>query len=108
DTNSAADRGALQAEYDELGKELNNIMTNTSYAGEKLFSANGAAGKFAADIKFQIGATSGETLSLSASGAVSGLATALSGVVATFADATLTSGGTEIESQAGANGKIQA
>ena len=36
-TNSDDDRKAMQAEYDELGKELGNIMENTSYAGEKLF-----------------------------------------------------------------------
>src|SRR5690554_3214633 len=49
-TNSLEDREALQAEYDELGKEIANIIKNTSYAGENLFSdgttVNGLTGKF--------------------------------------------------------------
>ena len=81
-TNSAADRDALQAEYDELGKELANIMTNTTYAGEALFGLDGATGKFgAAAVDFQIGATSAETLSMdvtTASGALGGTLDGLS------------------------------
>jgi flagellin len=63
-TNSADDLTALQSEYDELGKELANIMDNTSYAGEALFSKDNSVGKFAAEVTFQIGATSAETLSM--------------------------------------------
>ena len=37
DTNGAADRTALQNEFTELGKEVDNILTNTKYAGEALF-----------------------------------------------------------------------
>src|SRR5690606_18610846 len=106
DTNSTDDRTALQAEYDELGKELNNIMKNTSYAGEKLFDVAGTGGKFGAAVNFQIGATGDEALSLDATEAVSGLAEALSGAVATYDDPTITSGGTEITTTAGATGKI--
>src|SRR5690554_8074282 len=40
-TNSDADRTSLQAEYDELGKEIANIIKNTTFAGEGLFSAGG-------------------------------------------------------------------
>ncbi|MGG2398534.1 lateral flagellin LafA [Pseudomonas sp. SH1-B] len=60
DTNSADDRTALQAEYDELSAEIGNIMSNTKYAGEALFTG----GKFAAAMTFQIGSSSAETLSL--------------------------------------------
>jgi flagellin len=65
-TNSHEDRVALQAEYDQLGEEMGNIMANTTYAGENLFRRSGAAGteKFGAAVDFQIGATSAETLSL--------------------------------------------
>src|SRR5690554_4538963 len=50
-TNSGDDLTALQSEYDELGKELANIMDNTTYAGERLFAAedgiaDGDEGKF--------------------------------------------------------------
>jgi flagellin len=60
-TNSEADRDSLQAEYDELGKEITNILDNTTFAGEALFAAGG---KFIAGaVNFQIGATTAETLS---------------------------------------------
>lgn len=38
DTNSTADRTAMQAEFDELAKEITNVLSNTKYAGESLFS----------------------------------------------------------------------
>ena len=111
DTNSADDRTAMQAEYDELGKELKNIVDNTSYAGDKLFAAESAAGagdagKFTAAVKFQIGASSAETLTLDASAEVTALKTALGGISATFADTTGAAVGTELTTQASANTKI--
>src|SRR5690606_33903659 len=58
-TNSDADRQSLQNEYDDLGRELANILGNTTYAGERLFAGahastgniviNGDLGKFGAD-----------------------------------------------------------
>lgn len=99
DTNSDDDRESLQAEYDELGKELNNIMNNTRYAGETLFEGDDA--KFSDKVTFQIGGTSGETLTLDVSGAVSGLNGALSGLASSYADtgntgAEIGSGATDI------------
>jgi flagellin len=79
DTNSTEDRTALQAEYDELGKEMTNIIDNTKYAGEVLF---GAGGKFTTSMDFQIGASSAETLTLNAAtplGAVTGAITTVKG-----------------------------
>ena len=49
DTNSADDRLALSAEFNELGKELANIMTNTKYAGEALFDIAAALNVFSDD-----------------------------------------------------------
>jgi len=75
-TNSATDLTSLQGEYDELSKELRNIMDNTSYAGDKLFGANdGAAlapGKFGVTggVNFQIGATTAEKMTFDASTSV--------------------------------------
>jgi len=62
DTNSDDDRTALQAEFDALAEELQNIRDNTKYAGEALL----VGGKLAtADgIKFQIGASSSETITM--------------------------------------------
>jgi flagellin len=86
DTNSADDRTALQAEYDELGKELTNIVGNTKYAGAALFAAGG---KFTAAISFQIGASSSETLSLDASAALTDVTDAITTIKAeTLDDAT--------------------
>ncbi|SFN78759.1 flagellin N-terminal helical region, partial [Izhakiella capsodis] len=39
DTNGASDRDALQSEFTELNKELANILNNTRYGNEKLFSS---------------------------------------------------------------------
>lgn len=80
DTNTQKDRDSLQAEYGELNKELGNIMSNTSYGGEKLLSASG---KLSSSMSFQIGSSSGETLKLdlkSSLTAVSGAMTTVSGL----------------------------
>ncbi len=62
-TNAAKDLTALNTEFAELGNELKNIMANTKYAGEALF---GTGGKLTGDIKFQIGASATEVLTLTA------------------------------------------
>ncbi|MFG3452040.1 flagellin [Stutzerimonas stutzeri] len=77
-TNSNQDLESLQAEYHELGAELNNIFENTKYAGEELFgntttadmTAATATGKLglAAGVSFQIGASADETLKLEMGG----------------------------------------
>jgi len=104
-TNAQADRDSLQAEYDELGKELANIMTNTSYAGEALFGADGATGKFGAGaVTFQIGATAAETLELDASTQSAALGTALAGLSAAYT--TPATPGTEIAAAGDANAMI--
>jgi len=54
--NSAEDLTALNKEFGELTKEVNRIINNTEYSGNKLFdSLNGG-------VDFQIGAGSAETL----------------------------------------------
>ncbi|WP_407294241.1 lateral flagellin LafA [Stutzerimonas zhaodongensis] len=82
-TNGVADLKSIQAEYDELGKELLNIFKNTKYAGEGLFSNgttnDGATGKFglAAGVTFQIGSSASETMVVNASAKLGTLATNL-------------------------------
>ena len=71
DTNSDADRTALKAEFDELGKEVDNIFSNTKYAGDVLFTG----GKFENALSFQIGASSAETLEVDVSAALTTLTT---------------------------------
>jgi flagellin len=87
-TNSGADLIALQAEYDELGKEVANIVQNTKFAGSNLFSngttTDGSAGKFSAAMTFQIGASTAEKLTLDVSGKLTALATALGNASDTY------------------------
>ncbi|WP_034457353.1 flagellin [Buttiauxella noackiae] len=64
-TNSVDDRTALQGEVDQLNAELKNILTNTSFGGEKLiFGTDGdtATSKLGQSMSFQIGASAAETL----------------------------------------------
>ena len=87
-TNSGADLIALQAEYDELGKEMSNIVKNTKFAGNSLFSngttTNGSGGKFSAAMSFQIGSSAGETLTLDVNAKLTALATALGNASDTY------------------------
>ena len=90
-TNSGADLIALQGEYDELGKEMANIIKNTKFAGANLFSdgtlVTGAGGKFSAAMDFQIGASSAEKLTLNVSAKLTALGTALAAVSDTYTTA---------------------
>ncbi|WAB91404.1 lateral flagellin LafA [Pseudomonas citronellolis] len=110
-TNSSKDQDSMQSEYDELGKELANIMKNTSYAGDKLFSdgtkVDGSDGKFSASISFQIGASSAETLAVDASTNLTDVATKLSDISSVYAasGAATAASGSEL-SAANANGMI--
>jgi flagellin len=74
-TNSAKDIAALDGEFKQLGTELTNIMTNTSYSGEDLFGAT----KLGAAVKFQIGATAAETMDVDISADLGTTSTALQG-----------------------------
>lgn len=71
-TNSADENAAMDAEYQQLGEELANIMANTTYgAGTNLLTD---AGKFgAAAVTFQIGASTAETLAVDISAEVQAL-----------------------------------
>ena len=57
-TNTDKDLTSMQSEFKELGTELGNIMGNTSYSGDKLFTKLGTA------VDFQIGASSSEKMTL--------------------------------------------
>ena len=91
-TNSADDLDALQGEYNELGNELANIIKNTRYAGDNLFSdgtvTDGSAGKFAAAATFQIGASESESMSFDATGSLTALTGALTAASTNYTDGT--------------------
>jgi flagellin len=86
DTNTTKDRDAINAELTELNNELNNIMGNTSFGGEKLFgSASGgtittASGKLGKEMNFQIGSSSEEKMSVNLSGDLNKVVTSMTGV----------------------------
>lgn len=62
-SSTANDQKALQSEYDALGNELNNIMNKTTFGGQALLKG----GTVASSMQFQIGATTGETMTINLS-----------------------------------------
>lgn len=95
-TATAADKTAMQAEFDALGKELGNITANTSFGGEKLL----VGGKIAGALDFQIGATAAEKMSVDLSAQMTDLDTKLKAAAKTYDPANAT--GTEITGGAAA------
>ena len=99
-SSTASDKTAMQSEFDALGTELNNVMNNTTFGGNKLLKG----GTLAAPMTFQIGASSAEkmTLDLSATGTSSmvTLDTSLGLATANYAAPNTT--GTELTASASA------
>lgn len=66
-SSTADDKTAMQSEYDALARELGNIVSNTSFAGQNLFNFAAAVptkGSFQSAVQFQIGASTSETMSM--------------------------------------------
>jgi flagellin len=89
-SSTAKDQTAMQSEYDALGKEMGNIMKNTSFGGAQLFSngttVDGSLGMFSnATLTFQIGASAGETMAVDTSTQLTAAATALTAAAGTYA-----------------------
>ncbi|WP_332672539.1 flagellin N-terminal helical domain-containing protein [Aromatoleum sp.] len=82
-TASASDKTAMEAEFNELGNEITNIMTNTSFGGQALLTG----GKLAAAVAFQIGSSAAETYSFDASTELTALDTAITALKAGDLDA---------------------
>ena len=72
-TSSAADKTAMDAEFDALATEIDSIMTNTKFGGQALLTG----GTFAASATFQIGASGSETYAFNATADMTALATAI-------------------------------
>ena len=94
-SSNAADKTAMQAEFDALGLELKNVMNNTTFGGEPLLKG----GTLSNTMTFQIGAAKSETMSINLSVAMSGISTALASATANFNGV---AGGTELTSVANA------
>ena len=108
-SSSAADKTAMQSEYDALGLELNNIMKNTTFGGKTLLVGAGSTLGSAAMV-FQIGASTSETMTVDLSTATTGqmalLETGLAGVTSKYVAVPPTTAGTELTVAGGANGKL--
>jgi len=73
-SSSTKDKEAMQSEFDALGKELSNVMNNTTFGGTTLL----AGGTLASSMTFQIGASQSETMTVTVASAMTGLTSALS------------------------------
>lgn len=89
DTNTDKDRTAIGSELGELQKELGNIMGNTSYGGEKLFTASG---KLSKAMNFQIGSSSDEKMTVNLSGVLKATASGISNISGALAGINTASG----------------
>ena len=102
-SSTANDKIAMQAEYNALGQELYNVMTNTTFGGTKLLGdgAAAASGTLSTSMTFQIGASSTEKMSFDVSGNLTALNAALTGLSKNFSSAAST-GATELTATANA------
>ena len=120
-TYNSDDLQAMQDEYDELGKQMSDMLENTTYGGTNLFGNVGnsnthTSGLFTGSVQFQVGAESSDTMTVNISSQLDGLIQHLSGLSATFSDdwnspsgvGTATASGTELMSTASANANISA
>jgi len=105
-TNSTDDGKALSAEFNELGKELTNIISNTKFAGDALFGVDGASGKFGTTggVTFQIGSDKAETLNVDVSTQLKAVTDAFTTLTKQFGASP--AAGTELETITGANTSI--
>lgn len=107
DTNNDTDRTAMQAEFDQLGEELDNIWNSTDFAGTKLFGTAGEGLRSATGLSFQIGASEDETMTtdkVDLSGAIAAIGSASGSTVQGIN--LKTDGATAIDTIAGAIGEV--
>lgn len=99
-SSSTDDKKAMQAEFDALGKELSNVMKNTTFGGTLLLG-DGTTGKgtLSESMTFQIGASQTETMAVSVTASMTSLNSALSAASKNFTGATT---GTELTATANA------
>ena len=79
-SNNTSDRGALDAEFQELATELTRISTDTEFGGVKLLDTSYQEA-------FQIGANKGQLITIQVSNDLSAGGVSLGGAISTFASA---------------------
>jgi len=71
-TNDADAKTSIKAEMDQLSTQITDTLKNTQFNGKKLFYGTGTAGAAAAanadDIKIQVGANAGDSVTIKQSG----------------------------------------
>ena len=87
DTVSSIEKGYLNTEYSQLLEEINRIGANTEWNGDKILDQSGGLTSGSGVYVFQIGANSGQTISvtidnMSTSGAFSGVSSVISSAAA--------------------------
>jgi len=104
-SSSSADQTAMQAEFDALGDQLTQVMSNTTFGGMNLLQ--GTTGTLTKAVTFQIGATTAETFAMDQSTNFASLQTALGAVSSHYSAAgtAVTAAGTELTG-GGANALI--
>lgn len=100
-SSTADDQTAMQAEFDNLGKELANVMNNSTFGGKKLLVGGTVAGA----MTFQIGAESTETMSVDLSADMTQLVTDLGAASANY---TAAGTGTELDDGSGTGSTVNA
>lgn len=83
-TYSSDDRVALDAEFNELANELNNIFTSTNFGGNSLLNGAGSFGD-ALGVTFQIGDKTGDELNVNLQSELNAVASFATGFNATDA-----------------------
>ena len=106
-SSNGQDKTAMQSEYDALGLELYNVMTNTTYGGSLLLG-DGTAGKgtLSAAMTFQIGASSTETMGITVVTDMAALNTKLAALSVNNYKAVTGGVGTELTAAGTANTNI--
>jgi flagellin len=99
-SSTSADQTAMQSEFDALGKELSNVLKNTTFGGNKLL----VGGTIASSMTFQIGASSSETMAVNLSTDMGQIGTDVSAATSNYN--TPGTAGTELTSSTNANGTI--
>ena len=92
-SSTADDKTAMQSEFDALGKELANVMKNTTFGGKLLLAGTDATttpvaaakpGTLMEKMTFQIGASSSETMEINLKSDMDALVLALRGASDTY------------------------
>ena len=107
-SSSANDKTAMQAEYNALGSELYNVMTNTTFGGTKLLgNGTGTTGTLSASMTFQIGADASEKMAVDLTANMGTLSTSLLAATVNFSSVAVSgAGAAELTGAGAANATI--